>query len=170
MAISIDTYDEPNGIHPRYKQIIGQRLAIAGMNVAYGNSSFPTNGPHPADLYVGPGPSILLEYDQKIKYNQSEISGFYFCCLDNFDRCDHFSRNWVEVEKKNVQSNETNKDFDMINIYVGEIPACQRPDYYRVPHLAYLWRETPIKGCLAAPIYGRDKFSLPAAPWKVVVL
>ena len=66
--------------------------------------------------------------------------------------------------------NDTNDDFDVIDIYAGEIPACQRPDYYRMPHLAYLWRETPIKGYLAAPIYGRNEFRLPAAPWKVVVL
>ena len=170
MAIAIDTYDEPNGIHPRYKQIVGQRLTIAGMNVAYGNSSFPTNGPHPSDLNLGQGPTISLEYNQKIRYNQTEISGFYFCCLDDFDQCDHFARNWVEIEKENVEVNKDNATFDTIIIYVGKIPACQRQDYYRVPHLAYLWRETPIKGYLAAPIYGMDKFNLPAAPWKVVVL
>ena len=170
MAIAIDTYDEPNGIHPRYKQIVGERLSIAGMNVAYGNLSFPTNGPHPIDLNVGPGPSISLQYDQKIKYNQTEISGFYFCCLDNYNRCDHLEQNWMEVKKEYVKLNDTNDDFDVIYIYAGEIPACQRPDYYRMPHLAYLWRETPIKGYLAAPIYSRDRFRLPAAPWKVVVL
>ena len=26
MGVAIDTYDETNGIHPRYKQIVGQRL------------------------------------------------------------------------------------------------------------------------------------------------
>ena len=40
MSTCLDTYDSkegyPGGIHSRYKQIVAERLAIAGMNVAYG--------------------------------------------------------------------------------------------------------------------------------------
>jgi sialate O-acetylesterase len=174
MAVAIDTYDETNGIHPRYKQIVGQRLAIAGMNVAYGNSSFPANGPHPKELNVIGGPTVSLKYNQKITYNQTEISGFYYCCLDEFEHCDMLAKNWVEVKKESVKINSTALDIDVMNIYVGELKECYRnfssENFYRVPHIAYLWRETPIKGYLAAPIYGKDKFKLPSAPWKVVVL
>ena len=38
---------------------------------------------------------------------------------------------------------------------------------WKVPSLAYLWRETPIQGYLAAPIYSTDNYRLPAAPWKI---
>ena len=36
LAVAVDTYDEENGIHPRYKQVVAERLAVAGLNVAYG--------------------------------------------------------------------------------------------------------------------------------------
>ena len=52
MAVSIDTYDEENGIHPRYKQIIGERLAYTGLNVAYGIEEFPERGPQVAGVSV----------------------------------------------------------------------------------------------------------------------
>ena len=38
---------------------------------------------------------------------------------------------------------------------------------WKVPSLAYLWRETPIQGYLTAPIYSTDIYRLPAAPWKL---
>ena len=38
---------------------------------------------------------------------------------------------------------------------------------WKMPSFAYLWRETPIKGYLAAPIYSADIYRLPAAPWKL---
>ena len=47
MAVSLDTYDEESGIHPRNKQLPSKRLASAGLNVAYGLTEWPTNGPFP---------------------------------------------------------------------------------------------------------------------------
>ena len=52
MAVSLDTYDEENGIHPRYKQIIGERLGISGMRVAYGNEYFPVSGPSLREFFM----------------------------------------------------------------------------------------------------------------------
>jgi sialate O-acetylesterase len=52
MAVAVDTYDEENGIHPRYKQIIGERLAYTGLNVAYGLEDFPERGPQVAGVSV----------------------------------------------------------------------------------------------------------------------
>ena len=52
MAVSVDTYDEENGIHPRYKQIIGERLAYTGLNVAYGLEEFPERGPQVAGVSI----------------------------------------------------------------------------------------------------------------------
>ena len=49
---SLDTYDEEGGIHPRNKQIVGERLRISGGNVAYGVSEYPANGPFPDRMNV----------------------------------------------------------------------------------------------------------------------
>ena len=53
MAVSLDTYDKDNGIHPRNKVIPSKRLASAGLNIAYGYQDFPFNGPFPAVMPVG---------------------------------------------------------------------------------------------------------------------
>ena len=42
LAVAVDTYDEENGIHPRYKQVVAERLAVAGLNVAYGMVNYVT--------------------------------------------------------------------------------------------------------------------------------
>ena len=44
---------------------------------------------------------------------------------------------------------------------------CPLGTSWKMPSFAYLWRETPIKGYLAAPIYSTDIYRLPAAPWKI---
>ena len=165
MAVAIDTYDEVWQIHPRYKQIVGKRLSIAGMNVAYGNATFRTNGPFVTSLDLISGTTVSLTYNQQITYDQAEISGFYYCCKDDFDYCDIVPRNWVEIGKERVILNSTKMDVDVIEIDVANLPVC-----HRIPHIAYLWRETPIKGYLAAPIYGSDQFRLPSAPWKAVII
>ena len=52
MATAVDTYDEENGIHPRYKKIVGERLAYAGLGVAYDLDGFPINGPIASEVAV----------------------------------------------------------------------------------------------------------------------
>ena len=52
MATALDTYDEENGIHPRYKKIVGERLAYSGLAIAYGMYNFPFNGPMSYELAV----------------------------------------------------------------------------------------------------------------------
>ena len=53
MASPLDTYDDkegyPGNIHSRYKQIVGERLAVAGMYVAYGkqDQAYKPYGPFP---------------------------------------------------------------------------------------------------------------------------
>ena len=170
MAVAIDTYDT-NGIHPRYKQIVAERLVTAGMNIVYGDQSFPTNGPLVAKTEVEfdpirPGPKLVVTYNQKITYNNDEISGFYYCCTD-YDDCDRGSNNnWHEIGKDVVEFDETNEM--KVNIKVGELVSCE----IEIPHIAYLWRQTPVKAYLGAPIYSKDIFwpsyvGLPSAPWKM---
>ena len=52
MAVSIDTFDRESGIHPRNKQLVSSRLATAGLNVAYGQTQYPTQGPFPSSIQV----------------------------------------------------------------------------------------------------------------------
>jgi len=166
MAVTIDTYDEGGGIHPRYKQIVGERLATVGMNIVYGDQSFPVNGPMISGTDVLSGPVLSLTYDQEITYNNNEISGFYYCCTE-YDECDQGNKNWLEVGKELVEFDDS-ADEHIINIKVGELIACD----LEVPHIAYLWRQAPFKEYIGAPIYAKqgvwpNGLGLPSAPWKM---
>merc|ERR550519_1692213 len=66
MAVAIDTYDEENGIHPRNKQIVGERLVTTGLSVAYGDPEYPTHGPVVKTLSRDAAGSLHLEYDREI--------------------------------------------------------------------------------------------------------
>ena len=57
MAVSLYTFDEEishgrGGIHPINKQIPSLRLAIAGMNVAYGFDKYNRGGPWPQSVVL----------------------------------------------------------------------------------------------------------------------
>ena len=105
MAVAIDTYDEENGIHPRYKSIVGERLAVTGMRVAYQNKSFPFYGPHLSSVNFDKTVGFTLSFDELISYSsEAEISGFYYCCED-VETCQNAvsARYWPEVDKEFVQ-------------------------------------------------------------------
>jgi len=168
MAVAIDTYDPGHpGVHPRYKQIVSERLSIAAMNMVYGKDEFPTNGPMVNNIELLEGPILSLTYDQQVSYNNEEISGFYYCCTD-YDRCDeqeegkHPKANWLELDKQLVTF-KTTKDSSSIDINIGELIVCE----IEVPHIAYLWRETPVEKYIGAPIYATNQYHLPSAPWKM---
>ena len=55
MAMSIDTYDAESGIHPRNKRLVSERLSFSGLNLAYGKTNWPTNGPFPISVEFVPG-------------------------------------------------------------------------------------------------------------------
>ena len=95
MAVAVDTYDEESGIHPRYKAVVGERLAVAGLAVAYGAEGVPSQGPvvteatrvrtagclplHNSFPQLSSG-DYRLTYDQAFTYNDSELTGFFSCC------------------------------------------------------------------------------------------
>jgi len=160
MAVAIDTYDEESGSRPRYKKIIGERLSIPAMNMIYRNKTFPVEGPKPLTPILLNQETIVIEYDKSFSYIISEdITGFYYCCL-HFDNCDTFSENWKEIKEDFIHwDNFANT----ISIYIKSFEHCE----LQVPHFAYLWKQTPIEGYLSAPIYGKDSFRLPSAPWKL---
>ena len=84
-------------------QIVAERLAIAGMNVAYGDLSYPTNGPFvnviTSDGVTSQPPtySLAVEFDQAITFDASETNGFYVCCGMEFEVCDTQNGLWQLV-------------------------------------------------------------------------
>ena len=103
MGVAIDTYDKESGIHPRNKQLTTKRLAVAGLNVAYGLTDYPTNGPYPEVWnFVELEDEIQVDilYDKTFHWNVLESEGFYVCCLDSdFDGTiiEACANAWVKV-------------------------------------------------------------------------
>ena len=164
MASALDTYDPktgfPGGVHTRYKQIVGERLAVAGMYVAYGiwDQNYRAHGPLPESVVLDSENHIAtLYYLEEIVYDDTEISGFYICHDDPFT-CDGGSTlvDWVDVAKESV----TQVDKFTLTITIDNWP--EQPF-----SMAYAWRETPVERYLGLPVYGsQEQFSLPSPPWK----
>ena len=120
------------------------------MRNAYGSTEYPTHGPRllESNIMESPPPIVSLKFDRPISYDQSEISGFYYCCLD-YEECDKDAGAWFDFMKGDVEQ----VDPKVINIKTGNLIGwCEM----EVPHEAYLWQQTPIKGYLNAPIYSTD--------------
>ena len=101
MSVSIDTYDAESGIHPRNKQLVSKRLAIAGLNVAYGKTEFPTNGPFPKSVQFSSAGLVSVAeifYDEPIIFDVKEFGGFYFCCQADYQTCDD-TNSWQPVSR-----------------------------------------------------------------------
>jgi len=163
MAVAIDTTDKREGgggIHPWYKQKVAERLALAGMNVAYGATQYPQMGPWPLQMTLHED-YVNIEFNMPFEYDKSTISGFYYCCEEDFADCDSTVDNFLEVAPEYVMSSGDAE----IRVYYP--PAEASCPVIFPPHLAYLWRQTPYETPFTAAIYAtEDNFSLPAAPWK----
>ena len=163
MASPLDTYDNkegyPGGIHPRYKQIVGERLAIAGIYVAYGMQEEPYRpyGPLPVSVDLNRVDMLIrVTYEDDIVYDNTEISGFYYCEESPLN-CDDTNSValWNEVAKGAVMQYDSKTLSISIAFTTEEFS------------LAYAWRETPVKRYLGLPVYGDEQhFSLPSPPWK----
>ncbi len=155
MGVSLDTYDEENGIHPRNKQLPSKRLAYAGLNVAYGQDQFPANGPFPQTIdfeATENGIQCSIVYDKAFTWNPIESEGFYYCCEASVDLCNNKGSVWQLLNPGSVTADEQSKAVSF------ERPLCSIA-------LAYLWETTPVLKTKALPIYAKDEFELPAAPW-----
>ena len=104
MGVALDTYDEENGIHPRNKQLVSKRLAIAGLNVAYGMLEYLTNGPFPEVWNVIPFGNGLVQvdilYDKTFMWNPIETNGFSICCLETISDCNNRNGAWKKVHTR----------------------------------------------------------------------
>ena len=104
----------------------------------------------------------MLSYDEDILYNNSELSGFYFCCQESeYDCYDSHTYKWPPVAADHTRQIAGN----MLEIDLAGM-ECQDD---MAPSLAYLWRETPIETPIwGAPVYSAGSFSLPSAPWIIL--
>jgi len=159
MAVAVDTYDEENNIHPRYKQIVGERLAVAGLSVAYGLDSFPTQGPIANTMTVDESGTYELIYDQPFTYDVTELTGFFYCCgMAGVCKNQVLANAWPAVPKDKVSCEPNTQTITISGIECTEDGESLS--------LAYLWRETPIKTPVwGAPIYAANEFRLPSPPW-----
>ena len=102
MGVALDTYDKQNGIHPRNKQVSSERLAIAALNVAYGQSQFPSEGPFPSEWTFkrngeNDGIDVKIDYDVEFEWAPIESEGFYVCCNQpTYELC-KINNNWEKV-------------------------------------------------------------------------
>jgi len=160
MGVALDTYDEESGIHPRNKQLVSGRLAVAGLNVAYGMNDFPTNGPFP-DVWnfaqLEDAIQVDILYDQDFKWNPVESEGFYSCCLDSIEDCNNRNGAWDKLPEGSVSAADQSLSMTIPSCSVG---------------LAYLWEVTPVLGTSALPMYSTVTYDgvfvglgLPGAPW-----
>ena len=152
MAVSLDTYDEESGIHPRNKQLPSKRLASAGLNVAYGLKEWPTNGPFPGGITYSKIDNDLIQVhvllNQDFTWNDTETNGFSYCNAVDFAYCNAEAAQWIKVEKVNLNG----------RVISMSVPA-------DTVGVAYLWETTPVLQMEGLPIYAADQYRLPAAPW-----
>ena len=151
MAVSLDTYDEENGIHPRNKQLPSKRLATAGLNVAYGLKDFPTNGPFPQTItfnQMDDSIQVDILMDQEFTWNDTETNGFSYCNAVDYTTCNAKNAQWLKVASLNLDGRAISM----------AVPA-------DTVGVAYLWETTPVLQMEGLPIYAADQFRLPAAPW-----
>ncbi len=148
MSTAIDTNDPEGGIHPRYKQIVGERLAIAGGNVAYGVSDMPTNGPFPTDIARQSDDSIIITMDMDFTHTEMSngFSGYSVCCDVAFDSC---LGSWSRLSTDTTTVNVADR-----TVTVNLAGLCAQ----QITGLAYLWEDTPVEDYLGAPIYAADQY------------
>ena len=100
MGVSVDTFDQESGIHPRNKQLPSQRLAWAGLNIAYDQDTFPTNGPYPEAVIFAPtklGIQADVLYDETFIWDDIETNGLYYCCAEEYLQCFDSQNVWFKV-------------------------------------------------------------------------
>ncbi len=66
MAVSLDAH-ETDEVHPKNKQLVCHRLALAAMNVAYGRREYPTRGPFPVMVKMEGDGNVVIKFDQVLR-------------------------------------------------------------------------------------------------------
>jgi sialate O-acetylesterase len=151
MAVATDLGDpaSPFGsIHPRDKQDVGARLALAGRAVAYGDSQIYYTGPIATTATMSSGSSeVVVEYTS-LSGTELQLRspyGFELGCSDG---------TWMNATASQVSGNR---------VVVG-VPSCAAGA--KPAALRYCWRSNPcsFKMC---PVYSGD---LPSPPFEMALI
>jgi sialate O-acetylesterase len=150
VAIDLPDFASPYGdIHPRYKRQIADRLALAALNVAYGQADTGIyQGPLPTSITINGG-NIRVTYGVQVVYRTVNPNNFEICCgATPAQTCLNGGR-WVGTAP--VAQSAT---------YVDLANTCNGGE--SVTGYRYLWRESPcaLEDC---PVYSVEN-DLPAPP------
>lgn len=76
MIVTLDIGEDAN-VHPKNKQEVGRRLALAAQNIAYGNSKAPTGGPQVDKVEFKENAALVIFTEPiHIKGDKKAINGF----------------------------------------------------------------------------------------------
>lgn len=153
VAMDLPDYKSPYGsVHPRDKEDVCHRLALAGLSVAYNMLVGPFQGPNITAFYADIGFfTIGFEFDNALEIEVRSKAGFELCCsTNNQSKCDGTDSVWMETP---IIKEEPHK------ITVSYNGTCSNK---YVMGYRYAWRESPcpFKMC-ALYVKGTD---IPFAP------
>lgn len=148
VAMDLPDFTSPYGsIHPRDKEDVSRRLALAGLSVAYNMSLGPFQGPQITAFYADIGFfTVGFEFDDAVDIEVRSKSGFELCCsTNNQSRCDGTDSVWMETP---IIKEEPHK------ITVSYKGTCSNK---YIMGYRYAWRESPcpFKEC-ALYVKGTD--------------
>ena len=156
MAVAMDLGDpkSPYGsVHPRDKEDVGTRLALAAAAVAYDNEDVYYTGPIPTRAYISIGATNMKA---RVAYKNVSISlkilspyGFEVACTNSSSTED----TWLEGVVSNTVAKDVNVNF----------PLC--PPGSRVRMVRYSWRQHPCSFKMCS-VYSNG---LPSPPFLIPV-
>ncbi|XP_052800115.1 sialate O-acetylesterase-like isoform X2 [Mya arenaria] len=152
MAVAMDLPDfaSPYGaIHPRFKEDVASRLALAARAVAYGDSSINFQGPFPSRLSIS-GHTLTIEYDSgNSAIDVRANTGFELCCGNTVNHWCTTTAEWNTVPI--TAHDQTTVSMDT--------QVCSGQTHV-VAWVRYAWRESPC-AFMQCAVYGKDN-GLPA--------
>ncbi|XP_052802059.1 sialate O-acetylesterase-like [Mya arenaria] len=151
MAVAMDLpdFESPHGaIHPRFKEDVAARLALAARAVAYGDSSLDYQGPFPSRLSIS-GHTLTIEYDSgNSAIDVRANTGFEVCCgSTEAHKC-------TAAEWKAVSITAHDQTTVTMDTHV-----CSGQTHV-VAGVRYAWHESPC-AFMQCAVYGKDN-GLPA--------
>ncbi|XP_033119694.1 sialate O-acetylesterase-like isoform X1 [Anneissia japonica] len=132
MAVSVDLPDPTSPlrpIHPRYKQDVSRRLALASRAVAYAEKDLVFAGPFPTNITIT-STSFTIEFDHgNANIKVVNDKGFEICCVNSLSSCAENDQQWISVTVN--------------ELVAPSIVRFSHPCESMITQVRYLWREYP---------------------------
>ncbi|CAH1793510.1 unnamed protein product [Owenia fusiformis] len=151
MAVAMDTPDfGHNGIHPRFKRPVAERLVYGALHVAYGRHNVKHQGPFPTKYLRRGNRKIQITFDEgdtPLKFGTTGL--FEVCCsLDKLRMCSDNDNRWIKAKLKTTQPS---------GVIISHL--CSK----KVFGVRYAWQESPC-GYKDCAVYSVEN-NLPAPPF-----